>query len=262
MLTMLNKNQKEEIKNGLLQLEFTKKEVTVYLSILQSIDTSVPSLAKNTELSRGTIYDIIEKLKKKGFITEIKKSKKRRIIAENPTNRLYSFLDKKHKQLETAKKIVENILPSLKAINANEDYKPQIRVYEGKGGFQQVWDEVFSYEGKNWLSIARIETFQKFMGQEFLDEIQKRKAKLGFTSRAINEDSSLSQTMRFNDQKYSRETRFTPKEFQFPSSEIIFGDKIAMFSTLEENIILVIKSKDFAETHKAYFEMLWKFLEK
>ncbi len=258
---MLNKNQKEQIKTGLLQLNFTEKEIVVYIAILQNNESSIPSLAKETGLNRGTVYDVVEKLKEKGFVTETKKGKKRRLVSESPTNKLYSLLEKKHEDLEKAKIVVNNILPTLKAIDMNADYKPQIKVYTGEKGFRQVWDEIFS-EGKDFLSIARIETYIKFMGKDFLAEIQKRKIKSGLASRAINESSPEAEEMKSNDEKYARETRLVPKEYQFPSSEIIFGDKIAMFSTREENIIIVIESKDFAETHRAYFEMLWRFLEK
>lgn len=248
--------------SGLLQLGLSSTEIEVYLVALQHRESSIPALAKNTEMSRGTVYDIIEKLKIKGFIVEIKKGKKRRLVAESPTNRLYALLDNQHEQLEKSKQVVEEILPTLKALNASEDYKPQIRVYEGEKGFRQVWDEIFSYTGKNFLSIAKIETFSAFAGEDFLVEILARKVKLGFSSRAINEDSPMAQRLRSEDIKENRETRLAPKDFQFPSTEIIFGDKIAMFSTRKENVIVVIESKDFSETHRAYFEMIWKFLEK
>jgi len=259
---MLNKNQKDQIKSGLLQLNFSEKEIDVYLAMLQTNESSIPSLANKTGLSRGTIYDIIEKLKEKGFVAETKKGKKRRLIAENPTNRFYSLLDKKHEDLQRAKVIVDNILPTLKAINIREDYKPQIKVYSGEKGFKQVWEEIFSCPEKTFLSIARIETFIKFIGEDGLKLILEKKNKLGFISRAINENSKPAENMQKEDKKYNRETRLAPKEFQFPSTEIIFGDKIAMFSTIKENIIIVIESKDFAKTHRAYFEMLWKYLEK
>lgn len=259
---VLNKNQKEQVNTALLQLGFSEKEVIVYLSVLQSSDASIPSLSKDTGLSRGTVYDVAENLKGKGFVAEIRKGKKRRLVAESPTNRFYSLLDTMHGGLERARIDVENILPIIKAINVGEDYKPQIRVYSGEKGFRQVWDEIFMSKEKSFLSIARVETFIRFGGTEFLAEIQKRKAKLGFSSRAINESSELAEQMRDSDAKYNRETRIVPKGFQFPSTEIIFGDKIAMFSTKEENIVLLIESKDFAETHRVYFEMLWKFIEK
>lgn len=259
---MLNKIQKEQLMSGLLQLGFSEKESAIYLSILQSSETSILTVAKDTGLSRGTAYDIIENLKEKGFVAEIKKGKKRRFVAESPTNSLYSILDNRHEKLEKAKRTVENILPTLKALNISEDYKPQIRVYEGEKGFRHVWDEIFSYAGKNFLSIAKIETFSAFAGEDFLDEILARKVKLGFSSRAINEDSPAASKLKNKDAKENRETRLAPKDFQFPSTEIIFGDKIAMFSTRKENIIVIIESKDFSETHRACFEMMWKFLEK
>lgn len=248
--------------SGLLQLGLTDKESAVYLSVLESSEATVPSISKDTGLSRGTTYDIVEKLKTKGFLTEIKKGKKRKLVVENPTGKLYSLLDERHHELQKSKRIVENILPTINALNPSDAFKPQIRVYEGEKGFRKVWDEIFEYEGKMFIGIARIETFIKFAGEDFLQEIQERKAKLGFSSRAINESSEFSRKMKISDQRYNRETRLTPKEYQFPSTEIIFGDKIAMFSTREENIVVVIESKDFAQTHRAYFEMMWKLLEK
>ncbi|EKD24402.1 MAG: Transcriptional regulator, TrmB [uncultured bacterium] len=257
---MLSKKQFEEIRAGLLQLEFTDNEIAVYVSILQDRGSSIPSVAKETELSRGTVYDVVEKLKGKGFIAEAKKGKKRKFVAENPNNKLYLLLDEKHRDLQRSKQIVEQILPILNVFTEQDAFRPQVRVYEGEKGFRQIWDEVFSYEGKNFLSITRVETFLTFMGQEFLDELQERKAKLGITSRAINEDSAAGHRTQDSDKKYLRETRLAPKEFQFPSSEIIFGDNIAMFSTRKENIIVVIESKDLAEAHRTYFEMMWQFI--
>lgn len=258
---MLNKNQKERIISALSQLNFTEKEILVYIAVLELGESSIPMLSKEAGISRGTVFDIIEDLKSQGFLAEIKIGKKRRIVAESPTNRLYRLLDKKHDQLKRMQKEVDEVLPILRTINVKEDFKPQIRTYFGEKGFKQVWDEIFQ-EGKDFLSVARIETFIKFAGEEFLIKINEKKKKLDLKSRAINEESLAGQKMKRGDEKYNRETRLAPKEFQFPSTEIIFGDKIAMFSTQKENIILVIESRDFAATHRAYFEMMWGLLEK
>ena len=258
---MLDKTQIIQVNKALLQLGLDKKEALVYLSALQQNESSVITLAKDTGLSRGTIYDVVEKLKEKGYFAEIKKGKKRRIVVESPTNRLYSLLDEKQHYLEKAQKIIEEVLPVIKSVYASEGFKPQIRVYEGEKGFHKVWDEIFRYPGKEFLSIARIETFVKFAGEEYLHKIQKIKTKKGFSSRAINEDSPLARSLQGSDKNYNRETRLAPKSMVFPSTEIIYGDTIAMFSTRDENTILVIESQDFAQTHRAYFEMMWELLE-
>jgi len=258
---MLNKTQQKQIINALLQLGMSEKESEVYLSVLQNTDSSIISIAKDTGISRGTAFDVVERLKKKGYLAEVKRGKKRRVIIENPTATFYSLLDAQHNHLSQSQKVVEELLPLVKSIAAESDFKPQIRIYSGETGFKKVWDEILNFGGKDFLSIARIETFVKFVGEDFLWEIQKRKVKAGISSRAINESSDLAKKLYEADKTSSRETRLAPKGFEFPSSEIIFGDKIAMFSTREENIILVIESKDFAQAHKIYFEMMWKFLE-
>lgn len=258
---MMHQNQEGKIKEALLQFGLNEKEIKAYLAILQNGEASVLSISQSSDLSRGTVFDIAEKLKLKGYISEIKKGKKRRFVVESPANQFYSLLDRQYEKLEKSKKIVDDILPVIKAMNAADDFRPQMKVYTGFSGFKKVWDEIWQCKGKEFLSIARIGTFAKFSGEEFLTEIQEAKVKNGFTSRAINEDSPSAREMQKKDKIYARETRLAPKEFQFPSTEIIFGDKIAMFSTVKENIILVIESRDFAATHRVYFEMLWSFLE-
>ncbi len=258
---MLNKVQQKQITEALLQLGLSEKESGVYLSVLQNTDSSIISIAKDTGLSRGTAFDIAEKLKQKGYLAEVKRGKKRRLIVESPTNTFYSLLDVQHDQFSRSKKAVEDLLPLVKSITAESDFKPQIRVYAGEEGFRKVWDEILNFGGKDFLSIARIETFVEFAGEKFLLDIQNRKIKAGISSRAINESSALALKMVEMDKTSSRETRLAPTGFEFPSTEIIYGDKIAMFSTREENITVVIESKDFAQTHRIYFEMMWKFLE-
>ncbi|MFA5022320.1 MAG: helix-turn-helix domain-containing protein [Patescibacteria group bacterium] len=257
---MLSNLQTKQLNQALLQLGLSSKEAQIYCAALEQQYSSVISLAKTTTLSRGTVYDIAEKLKKKGFLAEVKRGKKRMLVVENPTSKFYNLLDQKHQALTEAKVIVDDILPVIKSINAAEDFKPQIRVYAGEQGFKKVWDEILSSK-KDFLSISRIETMVKFLGEDFIfKDVQKRKLKEKISSRAINESSDLAKKMVEVDQEYNRETRLAPKDFEFPSSEIIFGDKIAMFSTTKENIIVVLESKDFAQTHRAYFEMMWKFL--
>lgn len=257
---MFGKIQKDALRKALLQFNLNDKEILVYLAVLQNQDT-VLTLAKATNLSRGTVYDIVEKLKAQSFLSETKLGKKRRIVLENPTSKFYSLLDSKHHDLEKAKNLVEEVLPIIKSVHADNNFKPQIRIYYGAKGFKQVWDEIFLAQNKQWLSIAKLETFVEFGGEDMLKEILSRKIKLGFTSKAIHENSPLARTFIIGDQKYNRETKLAPKNFSFPSTEIIWDNKIAMFSTEQENIILVIESRDFSQTHRAYFEMLWQSLK-
>lgn len=258
---ILDKTQEEKIRTGLLQLGLSYREARAYLSVLQCPQSTILTISRDTGMSRGTVYDEVEKLKIKGYLTEIKKGARRIITVENPTNKLYSLLDEKHQSLEKAKNIVEDILPVIKIVGSiSAQNTPKVTVYSGEKGFKTVWNDIFACAEKTFLSIARIETFVKFAGEKYFDELQKRKIKSGFHSRAINEDTEPARKLKEEDSRYGRETRLLPKEYSFPSTEIIYGNKIAMFSTVEENLILVIESADFAKTHHFYFDIMWKFL--
>jgi len=257
---MLSKIQERQLNQALLQLGLSEKEAMIYSAAIEKKSSSIIDLSNRTKLSRGTVFDIVEKLKKKGFLAEIKQGKRRKIVIENPTNKFYNILDQKHLKLEQEKNLVEDILPIIKSIGDTEDFKPQIRVYTGERGFKKVWDEILTAKNKEFLSIAKIEAFASFIGKDYLQELQERKVKIGYHSRAINEYSKSAQLLKDDDSKYNRKTRFTPKEFSFSSTEIIFDDKIAMFSTREENVIVIIESHDFAQTHRTYFEMMWQSL--
>jgi sugar-specific transcriptional regulator TrmB len=257
---MFSKTQKDSLKKALLQFNLNDKEILIYLAVLKNKDT-ILDIAKETSLSRGTVYDIVEKLKTQQFLSETKLGKKRRIILGNPISKFYSLLDTKHHEFEKAKNLVEEVLPIIKSIHPDNDFKPQIRIYYGAKGFKQVWEEIFLAKDKQWLSIAKLETFIEFGGEDFFEEILTKKIKLKFKSKAIHENSPLAQKFFANEARHNRETKLTPKEFAFPSTEIIWDNKIAMFSTEQENIILVIESHDFSQTHRTYFEMLWQTLK-
>ena len=152
---MLNKTQFNQINSALLQLGFSNKEADVYLSVVQDNEASVLTIAKGTGLSRGTVFDIVERLKGKGYLAETKQGKRRRIVIDNPTAQFYSLLQEKHSDIQKAQKIVDDILPLIKSFGL-VDFKPQIRVYTGELGFRKVWDDIFSFEGKKFVSIARI----------------------------------------------------------------------------------------------------------
>lgn len=258
---ILDKTQEEKIRKGLLQLGLSYREAKAYLSTLQNPQSTILTISRDTGMSRGTVYDEVEKLKIKGYLIETKKGARRIITVENPTNKLYSLLDEKHQSLEKAKNIVEDILPVMKTIGATSAQNtPKVTVYSGEKGFKTVWNDIFACAEKTFLSIAKIETFVKFAGEKYLDELQIRKVKLGFHSRAINEDTEMAKKLKEEDSKYGRETKLLPKEYSFPSTEIIYGHKVALFSTIEENLILVLESEDFAKTHTVYFDIMWKFL--
>ena len=63
----------------------TKSEIKLYITLLKIGNTTSGDLIKKSEVSRSKVYDVLEKLKKKGFVSEIIKENIRHFEATDPS---------------------------------------------------------------------------------------------------------------------------------------------------------------------------------
>jgi len=62
-------------------------------------------------------------------------------------------------------------------------------------------------------------------------------------------------------QKYS-EIKFLSKEFEFPSTILISGNKTITIAWLEQPFAFVVNSKEVTQSNRNFFELLWKVARK
>ena len=69
--------------------------------------------------------------------------------------------------------------------------------------------------------------------------------------------------MKSKDEKELRETRFIPELQKIPITEYIYGEKVAILKTNPQDPLgIIILDKDFAQSQKLLFELLWKRAER
>lgn len=77
--------------DALTTLGFTKSESQIYLAMLALGKTTVSEIAKRTGFHRTNIYDVLEQLKEKGFVTFFKEGKATFYKAADPEG-FYTFV--------------------------------------------------------------------------------------------------------------------------------------------------------------------------
>ena len=79
----------------------------------------------------------------------------------------------------------------------------------------------------------------------------------GFAQNKINGRMLLSNT--FRDLKILKPWvyRFLPSDFIFPSTTIVFDDKVFLNIWGTPPLGILIKGRDVSESYKNYFELLW-----
>jgi len=248
----------ENLKKALLQLNLTEKEIAAYLILLEQGALSVQDIAKNTGVNRVTIYSAIEELKTKGMVSESRKGKRKLFVAENPEG-LENILQVKRDKLRREENILQNIiLPSLKAININQENKPQIKFFEGLEGIYKVYDDYILNSSDviacgSYDSVIKISSWKA--EKEYINNMRKRK----ILFRGILEDTEINHE--FNEiSKGVMHNKFLPKGEKVSADILVFGPMVALIS-YEKKSATLIEDESIAKSIKMYLDFMWNRLK-
>lgn len=254
---MKKKNIPENLTKALLQLNLTDKEIKTYLALLESGSLSIRDISLRTGINRVTTYTAIDELKSKGLVTESRKGKRKLFVAENPET-LKNLLNKKTENLEKEKASLENIiLPALKAINVNQENKPQIKFFEDADGINRVYDEYILKEKEcincgSYETATRVITFKD--EEEYIQEIKERK----IFYRMILEDTPLNR--KFGEMaKGIAHTKYLPAETKISADIVVAGPLVALISYDKKSATL-IEDESIAQAIKMYLDFMWERL--
>jgi sugar-specific transcriptional regulator TrmB len=250
--------------NSLLSaLDFSEKESSVYLALLEIGSGKAKEISKKTGLNRTTIYDIFEVLMQKGLVSKYKKGSATYFNALEPRH-LLTYLDREKeehaKKIERQKTKVSELLPQLISLQNIFTNKPKVSFFEGEKGMREAYEDTLTADGLI-LGYSNIETIHEGL-PDFFPEYYKRRVEKGIFGKGIlpRNEASIERTRHNQDEM--RAVRFLPEEEMSFSPEVnIYNDKMLIVSWREEMAIL-IESKELAELQKLTFELLWNSLPK
>jgi len=233
-------------KNKLMEVGLGKSEAEIYLALLRLGKATVTALTKETGIHRTYIYDVIEKLKEKGLVSQIIEENKQFFQVTDP-ERIKEYL------LEKVG-IIEKIIPELNKIKDKSQEETNVEVYKGKEGIKTILNDIVK-TGRDYLTIGSVKQFEEILpifSEQFLLKVNEKKMK----ERVILEEGEKIIEAKKHDYRY------LPKEYIFLSSMIIYHDKIALFIWKEPYIQIIIKNKDIAKSYLTQFNILWKIAKK
>lgn len=246
-------NKKPQLIEALSAYGLNKKQAGLYLACLELGLSTVQTLADRSGLKRTSVYSLLEEMEKLGVINIVKQRKKTFLAARPPEALLADFNDRREKIIQS--------LPDFQEIKRGAaTSNPKLIFYRGREGFKDFWRDLLRSGVKEWLISTSGKEFLSFVSESYIiNWIIKEKKKLNIKSRQLITDSRYAREMIKKDKQENRESRIVDSRFPLPAIEIIFGDKVAIISSNFENLLIVIESKEVAQTHRSYFEIIWKF---
>lgn len=236
---------------SLEKLGLTKREVTVYTSLLRLGEAPVADLLKVTKAHPQVIYRALTGLLEKKLVLVSYRRYRKYFRAEDPR-----VLEK---LAEAQLKELRSNLPDLLALQKSTN-DAIIRVERGNEAVRQLRqrgiDELQSGDTYDVIGASGTR-FYEVMG-EFFTELERKRIKKGITRRMLSFESQRQLFAKHEPNKPLLEARYLPDTYDIPSSTNIFHHTVAILIWSADPIVLTIDSPEVAQSYHHYFESLWK----
>jgi len=231
----------------------TKGEAKVYLTLLKIGETTTGKIIEEAQISAGKVYQILDKLIKKGLVGYMIKGKTKYFNAASPT-RILDLLHEKEKEIKDKEEEVKKALPSLLAIQ-----KEKRKVYESRffKGFKGIHTIIFEFldnlSSKDEIKAMGVETRRdkkyNLMWLSWHNERVRRKinCKMIFSSR--NKFIPTLKKMKY--------TEVRVLEGITPATINVSKEGALIFTYQEEPGCLSILNEDVAKSFSTFFDNLW-----
>jgi sugar-specific transcriptional regulator TrmB len=241
------------IQESLEVLGLSARESRVYQALLNIGPTTTTRIINSTGVPSSKIYDILERLEQKGLVTHILVRGKKEFHPASP--------DKLSNLIKEKENVIQEILPKLQEIYNKKSEQIQAEIYKGKEGLKAIFDAILREE-KDWLALgvsAKSEIILPYYMPHFYEEMKKKKINL----KAFFVNSEETKRLAKKLDKYNNiKIRYLPKSIENLMTIFIYSNNVAIIpitSTIEMlPIVILVKSKESADSYRAYFEWLWQ----
>jgi sugar-specific transcriptional regulator TrmB len=233
---------------------FTKGEVNVYLSLLDLGETTTGPVIKRSGITGSKVYEILDKLIKKGIVSYIVRDKTKYFQA-SPPRKLLDYMDTKEKEFRGNKKKIEEIIPDLEDRRRTKEKTQTSQIFEGYEGIKSVFNMVLEtmQEGEEYYGSSLGEELIKRL-RIFLLQYHRKRIKKGVKVKLIvhSKEKSL-----FREFSKLRGLQMRYYHNPYPVGMIIFKNTVASFTFKEKPTAFLIRSSQIAESYKNFFMDVW-----
>lgn len=237
------------IQEILREIGLSKNEAKIYQMLLEFGPSLVGEISVRAKIHRRNIYDSIERLKEKGFVSWTIKNNRKYFEAVSPQRVLDIFEDRKEK--------ISAIIPQL--MNRQKSDSQIVKVYTGREGRKIIFDDKLKHGGEQLVLGAHEPT-----GRAKSNEIyHKRRIAKKIPLKMLFPASEADAAKKFSKLKYIS-ARILPKPLSgSPIAINIYGNKVAFLTKSEDQpLSVLIEDGNLADDFRNYFFVLWKISDK
>ncbi len=234
-------------------LGLDEKEQRFYLAALELGTAPVTAIAARADVSRTNGYDLVQRLQKRGLISQIEgEGGVRQVVAEDPSVLI--------REWERTRNALNDLVPELRSLFNGHQDKPRIRLYEGAEGIRRAFWETLECHSKILLGILSMNELLEIPGPDWMEDYIKQRVRRGIKLNVIRSRSRDTESIWPSSTQEERELRYAPFDMDLGMTMYIYDDKVLYVSSKRENYALVIESRELSSMNRALFNGLWTMM--
>jgi len=232
----------------------TKGEIKVYFTLLKIGETTTGKIIEEAQISAGKVYQILDKLIRKGLATYIMKEKTRYYDATSPES-ILDFIEEKEKDLKDKGERIKKELPALLAFQKEHVRTNKTRIFTGLKGIGYATAQALNAMETNDEVIVMGVQAQRTpeIARHWKNWHRDRVAK-GISCRIIFTGTGTDYYEHFMSLK---RTSVRVLESVTPSPICIYGQKLHIYTYGAVPTCLEIEHEDIRKSFLSFFETLW-----
>jgi sugar-specific transcriptional regulator TrmB len=233
----------------LREFGFTAGEEKVYLALVSIGDSGASDVIKKTGLHRATVYDILERLIGKGFVSFVIRDGVK-VYQSGDSSKFLDVIFEEEEKVRDKQTKALSIVEKLKTLKKKSKNGSVARVFVGDEGMKAVMNDIIEV-GENFVVFGSEGRFVEDL-KDYTEQWARRREEKGIRARIVMSEGSRAPIWKMN------KVRFIGKEYCSPTSTFIYGHKVAMFMNDDAGTVVVVENGKLARSYRNYFKILWK----
>ena len=245
--------------NKLVELGLSETEAIIYKTGIESAKPlSASDIQKITNIKRPTVYHSLDRLIAKGLAAKSSDQTKLH-YSFSPPRQLQNYAKAAVAQARQKLEMAEAIIPTLETLQTSHN-NTLVSHYEGLEGVKSVLEQALYCRKRSWDILAPRDNFLAQVDSDYSKYFMAARKRRDITARSLWEREFRAQGKPLTKKEIEqRNPRYLPEAMNgsFKSLMILFDDKVAIISSLDELSAVLIESKELSGFFASLFEGLW-----
>jgi sugar-specific transcriptional regulator TrmB len=248
-----------KIKQLLAPFNLRGIELELYEKIFLAGEINASSAAKQINVSRTAVYDLLRKLILCGLVRETQRGGVKLFSAVS-VELLEQLIFEKETEIRESKKSLDCVKRF--QVNKKSDNRTKIEVFEGKKEIEQMMKDLLLYRDTTMKVFWPVASLLKhILDPNFMKEFHEKRIARNISIQVLWDEKDKEQIKKYPflsiDKKLLRDVKLAPTNLDFSFGYAIYANKVRFLSVKNDPFGFLVENRDLAKMLEGQFDFIW-----